>query len=89
MGRYIAVVEHEGGRYWISFPGIQKTYSYATQPGEIVPHARDFLDQWLQNGGTPPPSLDDALIDPNAPFEGAKLVTFEWEPPPDAAKEVT
>jgi hypothetical protein len=80
MAHYIAVVEHEGGRYWISFPSIQKTYSYATQPEEIVPHARDFLNQWLQDGGTPPVSLDDALSDPSAPFEGKKLVIFEWEP---------
>jgi hypothetical protein len=81
MARYIAVVEHEGGRYWISFPGIQKTYSYAARPEEIVPHAQAFLDRWLKDGGTPPVSLDDALTDPGEPFEGTKLVIFEWDPP--------
>jgi hypothetical protein len=54
MGRYIAVVEHEGGRYWISFPSIQKTYSSASQPGEIVPHARQEGFYWVILGQNPP-----------------------------------
>jgi hypothetical protein len=30
--------------------------------------------------GDLPPSLDDALTDPSTPFEGVRLVIFEWEP---------
>ena len=27
-----------------------------------------------------PLSLDDAMTDPREPFEGTRLVVFEWEP---------
>jgi hypothetical protein len=79
-------------RYWISFPGIDKTYRLAKAPGDIVPQARAFLDEQAKPvmlpaalGGTLvdpelPPSLDDALTDPRESFEGAKLVVFDWEP---------
>jgi hypothetical protein len=80
MARYIAVVEHDAGQYWISFPGIQKAGSHAKRVEDIIPHARNFLNDWTKYG-RPPASLDDALIDPNAPFEGVRLVVFEWEPP--------
>jgi len=31
--------------------------------------------------GAPPASLDDALSEPIKPFEGVRLVVFEWDPP--------
>lgn len=81
MPRYIATVEYDAGQYWISFPGIQKAGSHAKRPEDIVPHARNFLNKWTEFG-VPPASLDDAITDPTAPFEGVRLVIFEWEPPP-------
>jgi hypothetical protein len=92
MTRFVALVEFQDGEYWISFPGIDKTYRLAKAPGDIVPQARAFLDEQAKPvmlpaalGGTLvdaelPPSLDDALTDPREPFEGAKLVMFDWEP---------
>jgi hypothetical protein len=77
MARYIATVEYDAGEYWISFPGIQKAGSHAKRTEDIVPHALRFLDGWM---GSLPASLDDAIADPKAPFEGTKLVIFEWEP---------
>jgi hypothetical protein len=85
MARYIATVEYDAGEYWISFPGIQKAGSHAKRVEDIIPHARNFLNDWTKYG-RPPASLDDALIDPNAPFDGVRLVVFEWEPPPKAPK---
>ena len=82
MPRYIATVEYDAGQYWIRFPGIEKAGSHAKHPEDIVPHAQAFLKDWIRYGSRPPASLDDALIDPDAPFEGTKLVIFEWEPPP-------
>ena len=81
MARYIATVEYQDGRYWISFPGIQKAGSHATRPQDIIPHARAFLNDWTRYGSLPPASLDDAITEPAAPFEGTKLVIFDWEPP--------
>lgn len=78
MARYIATVEYDAGEYWISFPGIQKAGSHAKRPEDIIPHARRFLDDWM---GPPVASLDDAITDPQEPFEGTKLVVFDWEPP--------
>ena len=46
MARYIATVEHDAGKYWIRFPGIEKAGSHAKRPEDIVPHARNFLDGW-------------------------------------------
>jgi len=80
--RYIATVEYQDGEYWISFPGIAKAGSHAKRPEDIVPHARAFLKDWTRYGSLPPASLDDAITDPIGPFEGTKLVIFEWEPPP-------
>ena len=80
MARYIATVEYDAGEYWISFPGIQKAGSHAKRPEDIVPHARSFLEGWTKYGATPV-SLDDALSEPIAPFEGVRLVVFEWGPP--------
>ena len=77
MARYIATVEYDAGEYWISFPGIQKAGSHAKRPEDIVPHARHFLSSWA---GPPPASLDEAITDPKAPFQGTKLVIFEWDP---------
>jgi hypothetical protein len=82
MPRYIATVEYDAGEYWISFPGIAKAFSHAKRVEDIVPHACNFLSGRTKYGGSPPPSLDDALSAPIAPFEGTKLVIFEWEPPP-------
>jgi hypothetical protein len=45
-------------------------------------HARAFLTGRSRYGSLPPASLDDAITEPVAPFEGTKLVIFEWEPPP-------
>ena len=81
MARYLATVEYQDGEYWISFPGIEKAGSHAKRPEDIVPHARAFLKDWTRYGSLPPASLDDAITDPNEPFEGVKLVIFEWEPP--------
>lgn len=81
MPRYIATVEYDAGQYWISFPGIQKAGSHAKRVEDIIPHARNFLSDSAKYGGTLP-SLDDAITDPTAPFEGTRLVIFEWEPPP-------
>ena len=73
----------------ISFPGVDKTYRLAKRPEDIIAQARAFLDQeaapvTTRSGevieGEVPPSLDDALTDPHEPFEGAKLVVFDWEP---------
>jgi hypothetical protein len=93
MTRFVALVEfQDGGGYWISFPGIDKTYRLAKTPGDIIPQARAFLDEQAKPIALPPalgggmvdaelpPSLDDALTDPREPFEGAKLVVFDWEP---------
>ena len=95
MTRFVALVEEfQDGEYWISFPGIRQndTALLAKAPGDIVPQARAFLDEQAKPvmlpaalGGTLvdaelPPSLDDALTDPREPFEGAKLVMFDWEP---------
>jgi len=80
MARYIATVEYDAGEYWISFPGIQKAGSHAKRPKDIVPHAQSFLTDRARYGSLPV-SLDDAITDPTAPFEGVKLVIFEWEPP--------
>jgi hypothetical protein len=79
MARYIATVEYDAGEYWISFPGIQKAGSHAKRVEDIIPHARKFLNGRTKYGAPPPPSLDDALSAPIAPFEGTKLVVFEWE----------
>jgi hypothetical protein len=91
MTRFIATVEFQDGEYWISFPGIEKTYRLAKQPEDIVLQARAFLDQQAKPvsvAGTMidadlPPSLDDALTPgtPIEPFEGVRLVIFEWDPP--------
>jgi hypothetical protein len=81
MARYIATVEYDAGEYWISFPGIEKAGSHAKRVEDIVPHARAFLKDWTRYGSVPPVSLDDAIADPTAPFEGTKLIIFEWEPP--------
>ena len=83
MARYIATVEYAGGEYWISFPGIEKAGSHALRLEDIVPHARAFLSDWTQDGDTSPVSLDDAIDAAKgvAPFEGTKLVIFEWDPP--------
>jgi hypothetical protein len=81
MPRYIATVEYDAGEYWISFPGIDKAGSHAVRPEDIVPHARNFLNGWVQGGSLPPASLDDAITDPSEPFEGVKLVIFEWDEP--------
>jgi hypothetical protein len=88
--RYIATVEHVDGEYWISFPGIEKAGSHAKRPEDIVPHARAFLSDWTQYGSPPPASLDDAVDSGEgiAPFEGVKLVIFEWEPPPSTGYRV-
>jgi predicted RNase H-like HicB family nuclease len=80
MARYIATVEYQDGQYWISFPDVEKAYSLADCPEDIVPHARQFLNLWSEDGASPPASLDDALSEPIAPFKGTKLVIFEWEP---------
>ena len=81
MARYIATVEFDDGQYWIRFPGIQKAGSHAKRPEDIVAHARRFLSSWVRDGGSLPTSLDDAITDPQAPFEGTRLVVFEWDPP--------
>jgi predicted RNase H-like HicB family nuclease len=82
MPRYIAIVEYADGQYWISFPGIQKAGSHAKGPEDIVAHSRRFLEGWAQNGGSLPASLDDAITtDAPPPFDGTKLVVFDWEPP--------
>ena len=81
MARYIATVEYDAGEYWISFPGIQKAGSHAKRVEDIIPHARAFLSDWTRYGSLPPASLDDAIPNPSEPFEGTKLVIFEWEPP--------
>jgi hypothetical protein len=81
MTRYIVEVEHKAGEYWISFPRIKKAYSRADCPEDIVPHARAFLNRWAGDGIPLPPSLDDAITEPKAPFEGTRLVIFEWDPP--------
>jgi hypothetical protein len=86
MARYIATVEYQDGEYWISFPGIEKAGSHATRPDDIVPHALAFLNDWTRYGNTLP-SLDDAITEPSEPFEGVKLVIFEWEPPALEAAE--
>jgi hypothetical protein len=80
MARYIATVEYDAGEYWIRLPGIEKASSHAKRPEDIVPHAGNFLNGWTKYGA-PPPSLDDALSEPIAPFEGVQLVVFEWDPP--------
>jgi predicted RNase H-like HicB family nuclease len=85
MVRYIVTVEYDDGQYWISFPGIDKAGSHAKRVEDIVPHARAFLNNWTRNGDSPPASLDDAIIDPSEPFEGTKLVIFEWGPSDDDA----
>src|SRR5690348_86900 len=72
MARFIATVEYEAGEYWISFPGIEKAGSHAKRVEDIVPHARAFLKDWTRYGSLPPVSLDDAIADPTAPFEGTK-----------------
>jgi hypothetical protein len=91
--RYVALVEFQDGEYWISFPGIDKTYRLAKAPGDIIAQARAFLDEQAKPvmlppalGGTLvdpelPPSLDDALTDPVTSFEGARLLVVDWEPP--------
>jgi hypothetical protein len=96
MARYVALVEFVDGEYWISVPGIDKAYSLVKRPEDIIPQVRNFLDDYAKPkslGGMPiegiqPPSLDDALTDPIIPFEGERLVIFEWEPP-TAALETT
>jgi hypothetical protein len=80
--RYIATVEYQDGKYWISFPGIEKAGSHAKRGEDIIPHARAFLTDWTRYSSPPPPSLDDAITTPTAPFDGTRLVIFEWEPPP-------
>ena len=97
MTRYIATVEFQDGEYWISFPGIDKTFRLAKTPGDIIPQARAFLDEQAKPvmlpaalGGTLiepdlPPSLDDAMTDPSGPFEGIRLVILDWDPPPKGA----
>jgi hypothetical protein len=94
MARYVAVVEYQDDEYWISFPGIEKTYAIARRPEDIVQQARKFLEDEMQarassravfdddraGDATLPPSLDDAMTDPREPFEGTRLVVFEWEP---------
>jgi hypothetical protein len=82
MARYIATVEYDAGEYWISFPGIQKAGSHAKRPEDIIPHARNFLNDRTKYGSPPPASLDDAITDLKEPFDGVRLVIFEWEPPP-------
>ena len=82
MARYIATVEYADGQYWIGFPGIQKAGSHAKRPEDIIPHAQSFLADRVHYGSPPSASLDDAVTDPREPFEGVKLVIFEWEPPP-------
>jgi hypothetical protein len=100
--RYIALIEFQDGDYWISFPGIDKTFRRAKTPADVLPQARAFLDAELQADtharavlgeafrpdGMPeasplPPSLDDAIPPgtPIEPFEGVRLVIFDWEPP--------
>ena len=94
MARYIATVEYDAGQDWIRVPGIQKAGSHAKRPEDLIPHARKFLDgrmaplpAWIKPDAddipppVPPPSLDDALTDPSEPFEGVRLVIFEWDPP--------
>jgi hypothetical protein len=49
MPRYIATVEYDAGQYWISFPGIEKAGSHAKRPEDIVPHARNFLNDWTKS----------------------------------------
>ena len=94
MARYVAVVEYQDDEYWISFPGIEKTYALAKRPEDIVEQARKFLDDEMQararsravfdddraGDASLPLSLDDAMTDPREPFEGTRLVVFEWEP---------
>ena len=92
MTRFVALVESQDGDYWISIPGVEKTYRLAKRPEDILQQARAFLDEQAKPitlppalGGTVidgdlPPSLDDALTDPSTPFEGAKLVVLDWEP---------
>jgi hypothetical protein len=81
MARYVATIEFQNGKYFTSFPGIDKAYSVARRSDDIIPHAREFLNDHAMIDGGVPPSLDDALTDPDAPFEGVRLVIFEWEPP--------
>jgi hypothetical protein len=80
--RYLAIVEHDDsvGTYHLSYPGIEKMGSRAKRPEDIVPVARRFLDSLWRD--LLPPSLDDAITDPSEPFEGVKLVVFDYEPPP-------
>ena len=95
MTRCIATVEFQDGEYWISLPGIDKTFRLAKTPNDIVPQARAFLDEQAKPvmlspalGGILldpdlPRSLDDA-IPPNTPiepFEGVRLVILDWDPP--------
>lgn len=82
MTRYIATVEYQDGKYWISFPGIQKAGSHAERVEDIIPHAQAFLTDRTRYGSPPPASFDDAITAPTVPFEGTKLVIFEWELPP-------
>ena len=89
MPRYIATVEYDAGEYWISFPGIQKAGSHAKRVEDIVPHARNFLNDWGKYGTPRPPSLDDAITAPIEPFTGVKLVIFEWEPQPGTGYRIT
>jgi hypothetical protein len=58
MTRFIATVEFQDGEYWISFPGIEKTYRLANQPEDIVLQARAFLDQQAK-----PVSVAGTMID--------------------------
>jgi hypothetical protein len=89
MTRFVALVEFRDGDYWISIPGVEKAYRLAKRPEEIIAQARTFLDQETMPvafggqliEGEVPPSLDGALTDPSEPFEGARLVVFDWEPP--------
>jgi hypothetical protein len=53
--RYIATVEYQDGKYWISFPGIQKAGSHADRVEDIVPHAQAFLTDWTRYGSLPRP----------------------------------
>ena len=68
MTRYIATVEFQDGNYWISFPGIEKTYRLAKTPADIVPQALS-RDSWLcqRNDRTLAVQISDCLV--NGPIE--------------------
>jgi hypothetical protein len=81
MARYIVTVEYQDGQYWIRFPGIEKAGSHAKRPEDIVPHAQSFLTDWVRYGSPPPFSLGEATTAIREPFEGTRLIVFDWEPP--------